>query len=71
MNTWSAVTQIADTEATGETSTKQASTQKRISEDYAVPEEIASEVLLMLQTMSQSNPQELEEDGYGETSRSS
>ena len=62
INTRSAVTQIVDTEATGETSTKQTSTQKCISEDYAVPEEIASEALLMLQTMSQSNPQELEED---------
>ena len=60
-NTQSVVTQIADTGAAGETSTKQTSTQKHISEDYAVPEEIASEALLMLQTMSQSNPQELEE----------
>ena len=62
INTQSAVTQIVDTEATGETSTKQTSTQKCISEDYAVPEEIASEALLMFQTMSQSNPQEFEED---------
>ena len=63
INILSAVAQIADTEATGKTSTKQTSTQKRISDDYAVPEDIASEALLMLQTMSQSNPQELEEDG--------
>ena len=62
INTRSVVTQIADTEAAGETSTKQTSTQQCISKDYAVPEEIASEALLMLQTMSQSNPQELEED---------
>ena len=62
ITTRSVVTQIVDMEATGETSTKQTNTQQRISEDYAVPEEIASEALLMLQTMSQSNSQELEED---------
>ena len=36
-------------------------TQQQISEDYAVPEEIASAALLMLQDMSQLNPQEPED----------
>ena len=58
----SVVTHLVDTDTTGETSTKQMNTQQHISEDYAVPKEIASEALLMLQTMNQPNPQELEED---------
>ena len=58
----SVVAQLADTEISGEMSTKQANTQQRISEDYAVPGEIASEALLLLQTMSQPNPQEPEDD---------
>ena len=37
-------------------------TQQRISKDYAVLEEIASEALLMLQSMSQPNAQEADED---------
>ena len=36
----------------------QKNTQQKISEDYKVPEEIASAALLMLQEMSQPNPQE-------------
>ena len=43
---------------TGETGKVQMNTQQRISEDYTTPEEIASEALLMLQDMSQLNPQE-------------
>ena len=35
---------------------------KKISEDYEVPEEIASAALLMLQEMSQPNPQELDDN---------
>ena len=38
------------------------SKQQRISKDYAAPEEIASEALLMLQTISHPNPEELEKD---------
>ena len=41
---------------TGET--RKLQTQQQISEDYAIPEEIASAALLMLQDMSQPNPQE-------------
>ena len=54
----SVVTGASDTTKTGETRKVQTNTQQRISEDYAVPEEIASEALLMLQDMSQLNPQE-------------
>ena len=42
----------------GETGKVQMNTQQQISEDYAIPEEIASEALLMLQEMSQPDPQE-------------
>ena len=52
------VTGASDLNTTGETRKVQMNTQQRISEDYAVPEEIASEALLMLQDMSQPNPQE-------------
>ena len=54
----SVVTGASDTNMTGETRKVQTNTQQRISEDYAIPEEIASAVLLMLQDMSQPNPQE-------------
>ena len=54
----SVVTGASDTNRTGETRKVQTNTQQQISEDYAVPEEIASEALLMLQDMSQPNPQE-------------
>ena len=54
----SVVTGASDTNTTGETRKVQTNTQQRISEDYTVPEEIASEALLMLQDMSQLNPQE-------------
>ena len=54
----SVVTGASDTSTTGETRKVQTNTQQRISEDYAIPEEIASEALLMLQDMSQPNPQE-------------
>ena len=54
----SVVTGASNTNTTGETRKVQTNTQQRISEDYTVPEEIASEALLMLQDMSQLNPQE-------------
>ena len=54
----SVVTKASDTNKTGETRKVQMNTQQRISEDYTIPEEIASEALLMLQDMSQLNPQE-------------
>ena len=56
------VTGASDTNMTGETGNVQTNTQQRISEDYAVPEEIASEALLMLQNMSQPNLQELDDN---------
>ena len=37
-------------------------TQQRVSEDYAIPEKIASEALLMLENMNQPNPQDIEDD---------
>ena len=40
----------------------QLTTQQRISEDYAVPEDIASEALLLLRDMSQLNPHEDDDD---------
>ena len=55
------VTGASDTNITGETRKVQMNTQQRISEDYAVPEEIASAALIMLQDMSQPNPQEPED----------
>ena len=55
-NLRSVVTGASDTNTTGETGNVQMNTQQRISEDYAIPEEIASEALLMLQNMSQPNP---------------
>ena len=54
----SVVTGANDTNTTGETRKIPTNTQQRISEDYEVPEEIASVALLMLQEMSQPNPQE-------------
>ena len=61
-NTRSVVTTIVDTDTIGEMSTVHTKTQQRISEDYVVPEEIAFEALLMLQNMSQPNPQEMEDN---------
>ena len=58
----SVIAHVVDTDTIREKSTIQTNTQQHISEDYAVPEEIASEALLMLQTMSQPNPQELEDN---------
>ena len=58
----SVVTGASDTNTTGETGNVQTKTQQRISEDYAIPEEIASETLLMLQNMSQPNLQELDDN---------
>ena len=55
-NSRSVVTGASDTNTTGETGNVQLNTQQQISEDYAVPEEIASEALLMLHNMSQLNP---------------
>ena len=60
----SVATGTNDTNTTGETGKIQTNTQQRISEDYTIPEEIASVALLMLQEMSQPNPQE--PDGYDE-----
>ena len=54
----SVVTGASNTNMTEETKKVRMNTQQRISEDYAIPEEIASEALLMLQDMSQPNPQE-------------
>ena len=54
----SVVTGASDTNMTGETRKVQTNTQQRISEDYTIPEEIASAALLKLQDMSQPNPQE-------------
>ena len=47
---------------TGKTGNVQKNTQQRITDDYEVPEEIASAALLMLQEMSQPNPQEPDND---------
>ena len=52
------------TNMTGKTGKIQTNTQQQISEDYAIPEEIASAALLMLQEMSHPNPQE--PDDYDE-----
>ena len=52
------VTEANDGSTTGKTGNVQKNTQQKISEDYDVPEEIASAALLMLQNMSQPNPQE-------------
>ena len=52
------VTEANDGSTTGITGNVQKNTQQKISEDYEVPEEIASAALLMLQEMSQPNPQE-------------
>ena len=54
----SVVTEVNDSNMTGKTGNIQKNTQQKISEYYAVPEEIASAALLMLQEMSQPNPQE-------------
>ena len=56
------VTEANDNNATGKTGTVQKNTQQKISEDYEVPEEIASVALLMLQEMSQPNPQETDDN---------
>ena len=61
-NSRSVVTGASDTNTTGETGNIHMNTQQRISKDYAIPEEIASEALLMLQNMSQPNPQELDDN---------
>ena len=52
------VTEVNDNNTTGKMGNVQKNTQQKISEDYEVPEEIASAALLMLQEMSQPNPQE-------------
>ena len=52
------VTEANDRNTTGKTGNVPKNTQQKISEDYKVPEEIASAALLMLQEMSQPNPQE-------------
>ena len=49
---------------TGKMGNVQKNTQQRITDDYEVPEEIASAALLMLQEMSQPNPQEPDNDEY-------
>ena len=54
----SVVTEANDSNTTGKTGNVQKNTEQKISEDYDVPEEIASAALLMLQQMSQPNPQE-------------
>ena len=56
------VTEANDNNTTGKTGNVQKNTQQKISEDYEVPEEIASAALLMLQEMSQPNPQELDDN---------
>ena len=61
-NSQSVVTSASDTNTTGETVKVQTNIQQHISEDYAVPEDIASEALLMLQNMSQPNLQELDDN---------
>ena len=60
----SMVTGTNDTNTTGGTEKIQTNIQQQISEDFAIPEEIASAALLMLQEMSQPNPQE--PDDYDE-----
>ena len=52
------VTEANDSNMTGKMGNVPKNTQQKISEDYEVPEEIASVALLMLQEMSQPNPQE-------------
>ena len=52
------VTGASDSKTTGETANVRTNIQQCISEDYAVPEDITSEALLMLQNMSQPNLQE-------------
>ena len=52
------VTEANDNNTTGKKGNVQKNTQQKNSEDYEVPEEIASAALLMLQEMSQPNPQE-------------
>ena len=56
------VTETNDNNTTGKMGNVQKNTQQKISEDYDVPEEIASAALLMLQEMSQPNPQEPEDN---------
>ena len=56
------VTEANDNKTTGKMENVQKNTQQKISEDYEVPEEIASAALLMLQEMSQPNPQEPEDN---------
>ena len=57
----SVVTGASETNITGVTKKAHMNTQQRISEDYTIPEEIASAALLMLQDMSQPNTQEPED----------
>ena len=52
------VMEVNDGNMTGKMGNVQKNTQQKISEDYEVPEEIASAALLMLQEMSQPNQQE-------------
>ena len=52
------VTEANDNNMTGKMGNVQKNTQQKFSEDYEVSEEIASAALLMLQEMSQPNPQE-------------
>ena len=52
------VTEVNDGNATGKMGNVSKNTQQKISEDYEVPEEIASVALLMLQEMSQPNTQD-------------
>ena len=54
----SVVTEANDSNTTGKMGNVQKNTEQKISEDYDVPEEIVSAALLMLQEMSQPNPQE-------------
>ena len=52
------VTEASDNNKTGKMVNVQRNTQQKISEDYEVPEEIVSAALLLLQEISQPNPQE-------------
>ena len=60
------VTEANDRNTTGKTGNVPKNTQQKISEDYEVPEEIASAALLMLQEMSQPNPQEPDDNDNDE-----
>ena len=60
------VTEVNDSNTTGKTGNVSKNTQQKISEDYEVPEEIASAALLMLQEMSQPNQQEPDDNNNDE-----